>query len=68
MDNKKLKEYISESVIIILVIIAFSFISYRIGVWQGENNIAEKYDIRISDKIRLNSSGEEIRIPFRWFD
>jgi hypothetical protein len=69
MDNSKLKGYLRDALVSILIIIVASFISYRLGVWRGENNIAEQYDIRVSKSIIINvGTGEEIRIPFRWFD
>ncbi len=67
MDNSKLKGYLKDSLVTILIIIVASFISYRIGVWRGENNIAEQYDIRISDTVHMYNGYEE-RIPFRWFN
>lgn len=67
MDTKKLKDYVIESITIFMIIIIFSFIFYRIGVWRGENNMAIKYDIK-SDTTYYDSEGNEVRIPFRLFD
>jgi hypothetical protein len=68
VDSKKLKEHFKDALITIMVIIFASFITYRIGVWKGENNIAIQYDIKYDDTTHIYTNGLEERIPFRWFD